>query len=44
MQEENILSREKMIKELAGFGIKQEYVYLIDVIPLIEIMWADGKA
>jgi len=26
------------------FGLKPEYVYLLPLVPLIEIMWADGKA
>jgi hypothetical protein len=25
------------------FGLKPEYVYLLPLVPLIEIMWADGK-
>lgn len=35
--------REEAIQELKRFGISGPLVYLIDLIPLIEIMWADGK-
>jgi hypothetical protein len=42
MTENNIISRRYALKELQKFGITGEQVYLIDVIPLIEIMWADG--
>jgi hypothetical protein len=26
------------------FGIKEPYTYLIDIVPLIEMIWADGEA
>lgn len=39
----NSLTREEVIEELSEYGIEGVYVYLIDIIPLIEIMWADGK-
>lgn len=32
------------IAELEGFGITGAQIYLIDLIPLIEMIWADGKA
>jgi len=38
------LSRQETIQELTHFGIRGKFVYLIEVIPLIEIIWADGKA
>lgn len=36
--------RGQALTELGRFGIKGPNVYLIDVIPLIEMIWADGKA
>ena len=35
---------EEAIEELEHFGITGAQVYLIDLIPLIEMIWADGKA
>lgn len=35
-------TRSDAIKELEQFGIRGSDVYLIDVLPLIEMMWADG--
>ncbi|MGD8762524.1 MAG: hypothetical protein PVG87_09480 [Desulfobacteraceae bacterium] len=35
---------EEAIEELERFGISGAQVYLIDLIPLIEMIWADGKA
>jgi len=37
------MTREQALNALAGYGITGPLVYLIDVIPLIEIMWADNK-
>jgi len=34
--------REKAIEDLRRFGISGTQIYLIDLIPLIEIIWADG--
>ncbi len=34
---------QEAVEELETVGINQEEVYLIDLLPLIEIMWADGK-
>lgn len=31
------------VKRLAQFGIKEEQVYLIDLLLLIEMAWADGR-
>lgn len=36
-------SRKEAVEKLRAFGIVDEDVYLIDVIPLIEMIWADGK-
>ncbi|WP_446011489.1 hypothetical protein [Candidatus Electrothrix sp.] len=38
-----MISRKNAVKALEDFGITGEQVYLIDLIPLIEIMWADGQ-
>jgi len=34
--------REHAIDDLEKYGIKNEEIYLIDIIPLIEMIWADG--
>ncbi len=44
MDKEAIVRREKALKELKRYGIEGPEVYLIDLIPLIEMIWADGKA
>ncbi len=36
-------TRKEAIENLQEFGISGPLVYLVDLIPLIEIMWADGK-
>ena len=38
------LTRTLAVAELRRFGIRGPLVYLIDLIPLIEMIWADGKA
>jgi len=38
------MTKEDAIEQLAGYNIKGEYLYLVDIIPLIEMIWADGKA
>jgi len=38
------MDREEALSILKGFGIEGERIYLIDVIPLLEMIWADGKA
>ena len=38
------LTRPVAVAELRRFGIRGPLVYLIDLIPLIEMIWADGKA
>ena len=37
-------ARKEAVKKLRRYGIEGVYVYLIDVIPLIEMVWADGTA
>ena len=34
--------REHIIEDLEKYDIKNEEIYLIDIIPLIEMIWADG--
>jgi len=43
MTEEKVISRQAALAELKRFGITGEQVYLIDFIPLIEMLWADGQ-
>jgi len=38
------MQREEAIHELEKHGIKGTDIYLIDIIPLIEMIWADEKA
>ena len=44
MTDEREVFYEEAIEELGRFGISGAQVYLIDLIPLIEMIWADGKA
>ena len=44
MTEKRDLSHEDVMEQLEGYGITGAQVYLIDLIPLIEMIWADGKA
>jgi hypothetical protein len=37
-------TRQEAIEDLSMFGIKGPYIYLLDTIPLIEMIWADGEA
>ncbi len=37
------LLRQDAINKLKGYGITDADVYLIDIIPLIEMIWADGQ-
>ncbi len=41
--EEQCMSREDALEELKSFGISGKNIYFIDIIPLIEMIWADGK-
>jgi hypothetical protein len=36
------MTRQEALDRLLDFGIQGEQVYLIDIIPLIEMIWADG--
>ncbi len=40
----SITTFQEAIEDLNLFGIKEPYTYLIDIIPLIEMIWADGEA
>lgn len=44
MHKKRQMTREEAIEELRQYGIGGSDLYLIDVIPLLEILWADGKA
>ncbi len=44
MTESKELSRKEAVERLKRFGITGEKVYLIDLILLIEMIWADGEA
>jgi hypothetical protein len=35
-------TRSEVIEELRSYNIKGPEVYMIDIIPLIEMIWADG--
>ncbi len=43
MAEKAPLTHEMALAELKRHGIENEQVYLVDIIPLIEMAWADGK-
>lgn len=44
MAEDKMISRQAALNELKRLGISGEQVYLIDFIPLLEVVWADGEA
>jgi hypothetical protein len=44
MAQEAIIARKEALKKLSRYGIEGAFVYLVDVIPLIEMVWADGIA
>ena len=44
MLDQTQLTRQEAIDRLRDFGIQGEQVYLIDLIPLVEMIWADGSA
>ena len=44
MDNEHVITREEALGKLEEFGITGSQVYLIDIIPLIEMIWADGHA
>lgn len=37
------LTRQEAIKDLSVLGIREPQIYLLDIIPLVEMMWADGE-
>ena len=37
------LTRQEALDELKRYGITGSQIYLIDIIPLLEMIWADGK-
>jgi len=43
MTDRRPLTREDALRRLRHFGIRGADVYLIDLVPLIEMMWADGR-
>lgn len=44
MPQTHKLTRSEAVEELNRYGINGPNLYLIDVIPIIEMIWADGKA
>jgi hypothetical protein len=38
------MTRQEALDRLNDFGIQGENIYLIDLIPLVEIIWSDGYA
>ena len=44
MLDQTQMTRQEAIDRLRDFGIQGEQVYLIDLIPLVEMIWADGSA
>ena len=44
MEQEAMIARKEALKELSRYGIEGAFIYLIDIIPLIEMVWADGIA
>ncbi|MCY7408200.1 MAG: hypothetical protein LH631_12730 [Alkalinema sp. CAN_BIN05] len=38
------MTRQEALDRLRDFGIQGEDVYLIDLIPLVEMIWSDGQA
>ncbi len=44
MDKKQPLSRQEALEKLKRYGIQGSQVYLIDVIPLIEMIWADDCA
>lgn len=45
MRSETPLTREEILREIVtNYDLKPHHIYLLDLIPLIEMIWADGKA
>ena len=38
----HLMTRQQALEDLSAFGITRCQIYLLDIIPLIEMMWADG--
>ena len=39
-----MMDRENILQELTrSFGLQEQDIYLLDLLPLIEMIWADGK-
>lgn len=39
----SITTFQEAIEDLNLFGIKEPYTYLIDIIPLVEMIWRKGE-
>jgi hypothetical protein len=39
----SITTFQEAIEDLNMFGIKEPQVYLVDIVPLVEMIWADGE-
>lgn len=44
MASDKEIIRQEAIGKLKNFGITDADIYLIDIIPLVEMIWADGQA
>jgi Tfp pilus assembly protein PilN len=44
MLDQSTMTRQEALDRLRDFNIQGEEVYLIDLIPLIEMIWSDGQA
>lgn len=44
MRKDPVMTRREAIEELRHYGIQGSEVYLIDIIPILEMIWADGRA
>ena len=43
MRETFRTTRKEAIEDLSMFGIEEPQAYLVDIIPLVEMFWADGE-
>jgi len=43
MRETFMTTRKQAIEDLSMFGIKEPQIYLVDIIPLVEMIWVDGE-
>ncbi len=44
MLDQSVMTRQDALDRLRDFNIQGEDVYLIDLIPLLEMIWSDGQA